>query len=246
MPYARKPRTMRKPYKKRSYTRKPSSKSMYSIAKRVLKSNTETKSRVTSWSPSGILLSHNVPRIISNQLIGTTQGTDGDGFHSNRIGTSIQPVGLKLYIEMAQEQPLADTMMINGNIWIKVWVLRAHHSNINSSNDFLRLISSNTTLAPVQRRTHNVVRQFSINLKNYFEWWNNGSAIDATPEFKTRVLYIPMGNIKKYLYENDTTDDGKYFNYCIHAVAFTAHPAADTNSVLANIKVNSEFFFKDN
>ena len=246
MPYVRKNRTMRKPYKKRTYTRKSSTKSMYNIAKRVLKSNTETKSRVTSWSPSGILLSHNVPRIISNQLIGTTQGTDGDGFNSNRIGVSIQPVGLKLYIQMAQEQPLADTNMINGNIWIKVWVLKSHHSNINASNDFLRLISSNTTLAPVNRRTHNTVRSFSVNLKNDFTYWNSSSAIDVTPEFKTRVMYIPMGSIKKYLYENDTTDDGKYYNYCIHAVAFSAHPAADTNSVLANIKVTTEFFFKDN
>jgi len=138
MPYVpRKSRTMRKPYKKRSYARKPSTKSMYSIAKRVLKSNTETKSRVTSWSPSGIMLSHNVPRLISNQLIGTSQGTDGDGFNSNRIGNSIQPVGLKLYIQMAQEQPLADTNMINGNIWIKVWVLKSHHTNINGSFSIL-------------------------------------------------------------------------------------------------------------
>ncbi len=232
--------------KKRMYKRKPNTRSMYNIAKRVLKSNTETKSRITSYSTAGMILSHNVPRLVASQVLQTSQGTDGDGTSGNRIGISIQPVGLKLYIEMAQEQPLSGTNLVNGNIWVKFWLLSTHHSNVNTSNDFLRLISSNTTLAPVQRRTHNVIRSFSVNLKNDYNWWNAGSVVDATPAFKTRVIYIPMNRINKYLYDNDTTDDGKYYNYCIHAVAFSAHPAVDTSTQLANIKVNTEFFFKDN
>ena len=245
MPYVRKTtRTMRRPSKKRTYTRKPAARSMYNIAKRVLRTNTETKSRITSYFQD--TLNHNVPKLVASQLLRTSQGTDSGATSGNRIGISVQPVGLKLYIEMAQFQPLAGTNLTNGNIWLKFWVLKTHHTNINISNDFLRLISSNTLLAPVQRRTHNVVRQFSVNLKNDYNWWNAGSAVDATPAFKTRVMYIPMGKISKYLYENDTTDDGKYFNYCVHCVAYTAHPAADTTTELATIKVNSEFFFKDN
>ncbi len=230
--------------KKRTYKRKPTTRSMYSIAKRVLRSNTETKSRITSYFQDTLL--HNVPKLIATQLLRTSQGTDSGATSGNRIGISIQPVGLKLYIELAQYQPSAATNVFNGNIWIKFWVLRSHHSNINISNDFLRLISSNTMLAPVQRRTHNVVRSFSVNLKNDFTWWNAGSAVDATPSFKNKVMYIPMGKINKYLYENDVADDGKYFNYCIHAVAYSAHPAVDNTTQLATIKVNSELFFKDN
>ena len=78
-----------------------------------------------------------------------------------------------------------------------------------------------------------------------YNWWNAGSALDATPAFKTKVLYIPMNKVKKYLYENDTLDNGKYFDYCVHAVAFSAHPSVSTATNLASIKMNSEFFFKD-
>ncbi len=246
MPYVRKTtRTVRRPYKKRSYTRKASSRNMYNIAKRVLRSNVETKSRVTSYGTSGVVLSHNVPRLIASQLLQTSQGIDGDGTSGNRIGISLQPVGLKLYFEINQEQPAGSTNVLNGNIWVKVWILKTHHSNVNTSNDYLRLISSNTMLAPVQRRTHTVVRSFSVNLKNDYNWWNNGSALDATPSFKTRTMWIPMGKIQKYLYENDTTDVGKYYDYCCHAVAFSAHPDVTTSTELAGIKLNTEFFFKD-
>lgn len=243
MVYARKPRTTTKTYKKRTYARKPSSKSMYSIAKRVLRANTETKSRVTPYLTD--TLNHNIPKLIATQLLRTSQGTSSGETFGNRIGVAIQPVGLKLYVQMAQLQPVAGAGLLNGNIWIKFWVLKTHHSNVNTSNDFLRLISSNTMLAPVQRRTHNVVRSFTVNLKNDFNWWNAGSAIDATPGFKTRVLYIPMGKINSYLYENDVTDDGKYYNYCVHAVAFSAHPSVTTSTELATINLNTELFFKD-
>jgi len=236
---------MRRPYKKRSYTRKASTRNMYNIAKRVLRSNVETKSRVTSYSTGGMVLSHNVPRLVASQLLQTSQGTDGDGTFGNRVGISLQPVGIKLYFEINQEQPDTATNLLNGDIWIKVWVLSTHHSNVNTSNDFLRLISSNTMLAPIQRRTHNVVRSFKINLKNMYNWWNAGSALDVAPAFKTRTLWIPMNKVKKYLYENDVTDVGKYYDYCCHAVAFSAHPSATTSTALANIKLNTEFFFKD-
>jgi len=150
MPYVARPSTaMRKNYKKRPYARKTSTRSMYTIAKRVLKSNTETKSRITAYSTGGMILSHNVPRLVAAQCLQTSQGTDGDGTSGNRIGIAVEPVGLKLYMELAQEQPLSGTNMVNGNIFVKVWILKAHHSSINTSNDFLRLISSNTMLAPV-------------------------------------------------------------------------------------------------
>lgn len=249
MPYARqssRPRTtMRRSYKKRTYARKPTTRNMYSIAKRVLRTNTETKSRITAFSAGGMILNHNVPRLVASQLLATSQGTDGDGFTGNRIGIAVEPVGLKLYIEMAQEQPLSGTNMLNGDIWVKFWVLASHHSNVNTSTDFLRLISSNTMMAPVQRRTHNVIRQFSVNLRNMYNYWNASSVLDAAPAFKTKTLYIPMNKVKKYLYENDTLDNGKYFDYCVHAVAYSAHPSVTTATNLANIKLNTEFFFKD-
>eukprot|EP00959_Pyramimonas_sp_CCMP1952_P181711 3799040-Pyramimonas_sp.AAC.1 len=91
MPYARrnpKSARFRKPYKKRSYTRKPSAKSMYSIAKRVLRSNTETKkSQVDDYGLStGQALYHNVPNLITTQLLQTSQSYDGDGAIGSRIG----------------------------------------------------------------------------------------------------------------------------------------------------------------
>ncbi|AJP36388.1 putative capsid protein [Avon-Heathcote Estuary associated circular virus 9] len=246
MPYVRKPRsTMRRPYKKRTMRRKPTASSMYNIARKVLRSNVETKSRITSYSTSGMILSHNVPRLVASQLLQTSQGTDSGATSGNRVGISVQPVGIKLYIEINQEQPAAATGLLNGDIWVKFWVCSTHHSNVNTSNDFLRLISSNTMLAPVQRRTHNVIRSFKLNLRNYFTHWNAGSAIDATPAFKTRTIWIPMNKIKQYLYENDVTDNGKYFDYCCHAVAFSAHPSVNTSTALAAVKLNTEFFFKD-
>lgn len=245
MPYARKTRTPSKSFKKRSYTRKPSAKSMYSIAKRVMRTNTETKSRIQSFTPNPVTMYHNVPKLIATQLLVTSQGIDSGATSGNRIGNSIQPVGIKLYFQCRQDQAAAGTNMLNGNIWVKVWVLRTHHTNVNTSNDFLRLINSNTMMAPVERRTHNVVRTFSVNLKNEFNWWNAGSALDASPAFKTKTMYIPLGNIKSYQYENNTTNDGKSYNYCVHAACFSAHPDATTSTNLAKIQLNSELFFKD-
>jgi hypothetical protein len=51
---------------------------------------------------------------------------------------------------------------------IKVWILKTHHSNVNSSNDFLRYINTNSLMAPVERRTHNTVKILSFNLKNMY------------------------------------------------------------------------------
>lgn len=246
MPYVARSRpTTRRTFKKRTFGRKTNTRSMYNIAKRVLRTNTETKSRITSYSTAGMVLSHNVPRLVASQVLATSQGTDSGATSGNRIGIAVEPVGLKLYVELAQEQPLSGTNLLNGDIWVKFWVLSAHHSSVNTSNDFLRLISSNTMLAPVQRRTHNVIRSFTVNLKNMYNWWNAGSVLDAAPAFKTKVLYIPMNKMRKYLYENDVTDNGKYQDYCVHAVAFSAHPAADTSTALATVKLNTEFFFKD-
>lgn len=135
--------------------------------------------------------------------------------------------------------------MQNGDIWVKVFILKTHHTNINTSPDFLRLISSNTMLAPVQRRTHNVVKIFSVNLANKYNWWNAGSALDAAPAFKTKTIWIPLGKIKNYMYENDIVDNGKHFNYCVHAVAFSAHPQVTTSTVLGHLSLDYEFFFKD-
>jgi hypothetical protein len=101
-------------------------------------------------------------------------------------------------------------------------------------------------MAPVERRTHAVVRSFSVNLKNEFSTWNAGAAVDVTPEFRTKIMYIPMGRIKSYHYENNTTNDGKSYNYCVHACAFSAHPDSTTSFNLAKISLNTELFFKDN
>ena len=94
MPYARKTRTPSKSFKKRSYTRKPSAKSMYSIAKRVMRTNTETKSRIQSFTPNPVTMYHNVPKLIASQLLVTSQGIDSGATSGNRIGNSIQPVGI--------------------------------------------------------------------------------------------------------------------------------------------------------
>ena len=56
-------------------------------------------------------------------------------------------------------------------------------------------------MAPVERRTHNVVKTMNINLKNHFSGPTSGQVVDATPAFQTRVVWIPLKG--KYLYMSD-------------------------------------------
>jgi hypothetical protein len=231
--------------RKRAYKKRPKSTANFaSRIKAVLYKHIETKSRISN-SQEELALSQNTPRIIYSNLLVTDQGTDGDGRTGNRIGVSVNPIGLSMYIQAKQYQPLSSENFLNGDIIVKVWIFKTHHSNVNTSNDFLHYINSNSLMAPVERRTHNTVKILNFCLRNLYTGpTTNGQVIDVAPAFKTMKIWIPFKG--KYLYENDTSNVGKKYNYYIvHACAYSAHPAAITGTVLAQINMAYEFFFKD-
>jgi hypothetical protein len=232
----------KKTYKKR-YTRKGGRKGngFAKAVKAVMYKQMETKSRITDVNDQPLF--HNVPKLIGANLLITTQGVDGDGRSGNRIGSSINPIGIKLYIESAQYQPANMLNFLNGDIKVKVWILKTHHTNINTSGDFLRYINTNSLMAPVERRSHSTVKTMTFTLRNQYTAPTSGQVVDVAPAFITRIVYLPLKG--KYLYENDISNVGKYFNYCVHACAYSAHPQVDTGIRLADFSLTTELFFKD-
>lgn len=226
--------------KKRSYRKRPKINLARTI-KSVMSRQMETKSRITAVNDQPLF--HNVPKLLGSNLLITSQGVDGDGRSGNRIGSSINPIGIKLYIETSQYQPDTGLNFLNGEMKVKVWILRTHHSNVNVTNDFLRYINTNSLMAPVERRTHNTVKTMTFTLKNMYSGSTSNQVVDAAPAFVTRIIYLPLKG--KYLYENDSNNEGKIYNYCIHACAFSAHPQVNTSTRLADMSVATELFFKD-
>jgi hypothetical protein len=184
--YAKKPVFKKRTYRKRPTYRKNT---VAKTVKSIMYKQMETKSRI-EVSSAELALFHNVPRLISSNLLITSQGVDGDGRSGNRIGSAVNPIGIKLYIECSQWQPAELANFLNGDMKIKLWILKTHHSNVNTSNDFLRYINTNSLMAPVERRTHNTVKTMVINLTNQYSGSTSGQVVDVTPAFQTRIVWI--------------------------------------------------------
>jgi hypothetical protein len=86
--------------KKRTYRKRPKT-SLAKTIKTVMSRQMETKSRIQVVEP-GAPLFHNIPKLIGSNLLSTSQGVDGDGRSGNRIGSSVNPVGIKIYLETSQ------------------------------------------------------------------------------------------------------------------------------------------------
>lgn len=245
MPYARKTYKPRKYAPKSTTYRKPRASSMRRIAQSVVNRNVETKREISSIAINDSL-THNTPRLIASNLMITTQGTNSNSTTSTRIGNRINPSGVKLYIHVHSDQADTATLLINGDISIKVWVLKQHHSMINTSGDFLRTIVTNNTMNPVDSRRASTLKTLTFKLKNLYSTWNAAPSVDIVPPFKTLTVWIPLGKYKQYQYQDNTSNHGKYFDICMHAMAYSAHPLAITGtSSLARMDVSSEIFFKD-
>lgn len=244
MPYARKTYKARRRPTRRAPVRRRPTRNLRRVVQSVLNRNIETKNQIAVHA-SAAALGHNVPKLIASNLMRTTQGVTSDATSATRIGDRINPRGIKLYLQVRQHQPTSATNYENADIAIKLWMLKQHHSLINTSGDYLRTIVANNMMNPVDTKRATVVKTMTFKLKNMFSTWNASPTVESAPAFKTLTLWIPLAKYKQYLYQENTTDHGKYFDICFHAMAFSAHPDIVTDDHIANIDCSSEIFFKD-
>lgn len=210
----------------------------------VINRNVETKSQIAVHAAAQAL-GHNVPRLIASNLMLTTQGVASDSAGQTRIGDRINPRGIKLYLQVRQHQPVLLNNLENADITIKLWIIKQHHSLVQPGPGFLRTIVANNLMNPVDGKRATIIKTMSFKLKNMFSVWNAAPGVDITPAFKTLTVWVPLAKYKQYLYQENVTQHGKYFDIAFHAMAFTAHPNAEADDHIANIDCSSEIFFKD-
>ena len=141
--YTPKRKVVRKKYVKKATNRT----SLVKLIKNISLKQAETKMAIQS---NGFSCLHNVSTRIFQNHLATSQGiTDGSAL-SNRIGDTVMPIGLKLYLQFRQP---AD----RPNVSWKVWVLKIYGT---TSITFVpvKTITSNLFLDPIDTEACSVVK----------------------------------------------------------------------------------------
>lgn len=229
MPYVRKPRTVRKTYKKRYAGKRTTlDTKIRAIAKQVTLRQQETKHVITNLTLSQMY--HNSPLRLENQLLRTTQGV-GDGATNSRIGDEITLRGLKLYFQM-------ENMYDRPNVTYKVWVVKGRDSLLSVVAP-LKTVTGCTVLDPMDTEQVKVVTTRTYK----FGQNNDYSASTGKRLTNHRTLWIPLNN-QKYKYVTNGGQIGQWYNLALYVGVYDASNSLISDHI-ANFTCAYELFFKD-
>lgn len=205
-------------------------KNLVSLIKNVARGQQETKMAIQSF---GSNMFHNVSLKVFNNNLATTQGvTDGSAL-SNRIGDTVLPVGLKLFMQFRQpvDRP---------NVSWKVWVLKVFGSA--SAPTFLprKNITGNLFLDPIDTEACSVVKV--INFKADDNYWQ-GSNATSKESCHFRKVWIPLPSVP-YVYSGDNASQGKRYTIVTYAACYDTFGTLETDNI-GTINFQSVFYFKD-
>jgi len=176
---------------------------------------------------------HNISSLARNNLFATTQGiTDGLGV-ANRIGDTVTPIGVKLY--MAFRQP-SD----RPNVTWKIWIVKHWGNTTAPSSVPVKAITGNLLLDPLdtEKATAVVIRTFK-HPDNYY----NGTLGNSKETCFFKKLWIPCSKVP-YVYGQDGSNTGKRFQMSMYVTAYDTLGSLITDQI-GSYEVSTSFYFKD-
>jgi len=200
-----------KTYKKKTYRKKSttSAKSRYSgrksnsnlvrLIKQVSLQQSETK--MATYDSTVLTMYHNISQRVRANMLQTGQGiTDGLTIN-NRIGDTVSPRGVKLY--MTFRQP-AD----RPNVTFKVWILKIHGDVTPPTFVPLKAITGNNMMDPVDTEKCSVVKVLQYKFGD--NYWSSTLGNSKEMTF-FRKVWIPLASTP-YVYGQDNGGLGKKFD----------------------------------
>jgi len=219
----------------RKATRKTSkvsnTRSIVKLIKNVTLKTQETK---TAYQTTTIISQfHNLSLLARVNLMSTTQGiTDGLSV-ANRLGDTVTPIGVKLYMgfRQASDRP---------NVTWKVWIVKHWGSTTPPSSVPVKAITGNLLLDPIdtEKCSAVLVKTFK-NPDNYF----NGTLGNSRETCFFKKLWIPLPRVP-YVYGQDGGNSGKKYQLSMYVTAYDTLGTLITDQ-LGSFEISSMFYFKD-
>jgi len=213
----------------RSKKAMPSRQSLVKLIKNVTLKTQETKMS-TFNNVHGLL--HNVSTRADQNMLATFQGLNDTSGYNNRVGDTVTPIGVKLYMQFRQP---ADRPNIN---W-KIWILKT--PGVNSYTFVpVKALTGNLMLDPVDTEKCTVLKVLQFkHMDNYF----NGTAGSSKETNFFRKVWIPLDR-RPYSYDGDNSSLGKLYNVAMYAAAYDTSGTLITDNI-GTFTWNKVFYFKD-
>jgi len=228
--YGKKKKILVKGKKKPVYNK---TQNLVSLIKKISLKQQETKHVIRNLL-SNTGMQHNVfARVVSN-LMYTEQGIGDSGVTlANRIGDSITPIGIKLYVQLSQpvDRP---------NVTFKLAVLKFHGAVVPPGTVPQTGVTGNVMLDPIDTEKCSVLKTWTY--KSNENYWQ-GSAATSKIITKFFTLWIPLPR-KPYVYASDGGSTGKMFQLSFCCAAYDSFGTLITDTV-GNISLSSQLYFKD-
>lgn len=246
MPYVRKsskPRSSSaRPYRKRAPTHKSSAlnKKITTIAKNVVMRQAETKSVFSDLGATPIALYHNTPKLLNPEnLLRTLQGTQdaySSGSFQARIGDSVQPRGIKIYLTFKQS-------IDKPNVNYRLIIQKARDTSAVPILPFKEI----TGVKVVDALDSEHQQGRSIMQKRFADRSMSWSRHDNTTTHNSeltfvKTFWVPLSG--KYQYSSDNGYDGRDFNLNAWLVAYDSFGTL-TSDIAAQVRFAYQFYFKD-
>lgn len=215
--------------KKTSYASRD--RNLVKLIKSVSLKQSETKMATTDSTALSVL--HNVSLRVRENLFSTGQGiTDGLSVN-NRIGDTVIPIGVKLY--MTFRQP-AD----RPNVTFKVWILKTYGNVLPPVFVPVKGITGNLMMDPIDTEKATIVKVITVKAPdNYF----NGTVGNSKEMTFFRKLWIPCARTP-YVYGQDGGPLGKKWQMAMYVTAYDTFGSLITD-IIGGFACSQSFYFKD-
>lgn len=205
--------------------------SLVKLIKSVSLRSQETKMATTDSTVLPLL--HNISTLVRSNLMATSQGvTDSLGI-TNRIGDTVTPVGVKLYLTMRQP---AD----RPNVTFKIWIVRIIGAATVPTFVPVKTITGNLLMDPIDTEKCTLVKSFKFKSKN--NYWQ-GALASSRENTNFQNIYIPLPR-KPYVYSADGGPNGKNYQLSMYVAAYDTFGTLITDNI-ASFACSQSFYFKD-
>lgn len=223
----------RKNYKKTKKNAKKTmdNRSLVRLIKNVSLKQQETK--MTTHDTGVLNVFHNTSQLVRGNLLTTTQGITDSLGTAMRIGDTITPVGVKLYMTFRQptDRP---------NVSFKIWIVKIMGNATPPTFVPVKNITGNLLMDPIDTEKCTTVKTLTCKfLDNYWQG-TSGTSKDMT---FFRKMWIPLPRTP-YVYAADNNAAGKSYQLAMYLTAYDTFGTLPTD-VIAQFACAQVFYFKD-
>ena len=233
MPYGDLKPPAKKWYKKtkKMYKKPNDTKSLVKLIKNVSLQQQETK--MTTHDTGVFVVKHNISSLVRGNLLTTTQGIGDSLGTASRIGDTITPVGLKMYMTFRQptDRP---------NVSFKVWILKIFGVATPPTSVPVKAITGNLLMDPIDTEKATTVKILTFKYPDNYWQGTAGTSKDMT---FFRKLWIPLPKTP-YTYGADNSASGKKFQLAMYITAYDSFGTLITDTI-GEFACAQCFYFKD-